>query len=108
MQDWPNPPTVSTPLALWRFNPFSVFGFVQPRFDEGFKIRAVARLLHLFDGDEPQRGGVDAVPQTRGAGSVVEDVAEVRIRSAGPHFRPLRAEGMVGALDDFLARQRAR
>src|ERR1039457_5853255 len=106
VREWPNPQIVSTLLAFWPFSSFGVFGLIQPRFDEGFKILAVARLLHLLDGDEAQRGRVNAVAQTRGAGPVVEDVAEVRVGGAGPHLRPLHAEGMVRVFDDIFADQR--
>src|SRR5262245_47860756 len=68
----------------------------------------VSRFLELRDGNESQRGRVDAIAQARRPGTVREQVAEVRVGVGRAHLHPLHAVRVVGVLGHvgFLERLR--
>lgn len=53
--------------------------FVETGFDEGSKVIAVSSLFHLLDRNETKRSGIDAVTKSGWRGSIVENMAEMRI-----------------------------
>ena len=55
-------------------------GYAHP-FEDGL-------LGFRLPGLEVQRNGVNAVPQSGGVGTVIEDMAQVRITPGAQHFRP--------------------
>src|SRR5689334_10716207 len=57
-------------------------------FEQGKKL-AVAFFLQFFDWDETKGGGVDAITQSAGSRTVVEDVAEMGITLRAADFGTL-------------------
>ena len=57
-------------------------------FEQGKKL-AVAFFLQFFDWDETKRGGVDAITQSAGSRTVIEDVAEMGITLRAANFGTL-------------------
>jgi len=76
----------------------------QTRIHERFEILAIAGLVHVLQWDEFERRRVDAIAQATFIGrSVIEYVAEMRIRRLRADFRPNHAQGRVLFLYDVGA-----
>jgi hypothetical protein len=64
-------------------------------------IAIISRCLEVRGRNESQGSRVQAIPQTSGRGSVVEDVPQVRIGEPRAYFRPRQDELEIGARDDI-------
>ena len=56
---------------------------------------AIAFFLQFLDWDETKRGGVDAITQSAGAGTVIEDVAEMGITLRAADFGTVHPHAAV-------------
>src|SRR2546430_6258087 len=75
---------------------------------EQLQVALVALRLQALDRNEAQRGRVDAVAQARRCGTVVEQVAQVRIGVRPPELGPHHEDGAVGFLSDVRRVERTR
>ena len=74
-------------------------------FSNNFLYSPYPSRVQFLVGNEPQRGGVDAIAQTPCfGGPVVEDVTQVAVAVGRPHLRPDHAETSVHLLDDVVGR----
>src|SRR5215470_7404042 len=61
-------------------------------------VLAVPFLFELGDRDEAKRRRVDAIAEAGGAGTVGEQVTQVRVAARGAHLDPSHTVGVVGVL----------
>ena len=64
------------------------------------EISTISFFFQIRPGDEAQCRGVDAIPQARGRGAVVEHVPQVGIRMFAAHFCALHKKALVGFFHD--------
>src|SRR5262245_924350 len=74
---------------------------------EQLTVDAIALALELIQGNETQRGGIDAVAQAaRLAWAIGEDMAEVAVPMTGANLGPNHPEAAVRVLDHILRLER--
>ena len=82
MHLWYDPASTSNRYAL--FLPF-----------EQRQELAVAFFLQFLDWDETKRGGIDAITQSAGAGTVIEDVTEMGVTLRAADFGALHPHAAI-------------